>query len=245
MNRLTRNKVAFNSLVTKLRGIEEGLYVDLGIEKMSQIQIANKCDIPKQQINSYINGLSTPNMAALIKLSEGLGVSIDFLVKGEVQEADLLYEKIVKNTGLMSKSIEKLKHLKKVDLKRFKIVAKTLNILISRLSHFGNSTYYSEDVLGAIAEYLQITDLNNNKYIVDNEFLNNIIEQFEDVENLDDIPRTIDNLKDRIERDMSLQDNSKIEAINLMEIQQKLITLKDRVNRVALKEWASLIPEDE
>ncbi len=57
-------------------------------KKWSQGQLAQKMGIEYQRISKYERGVIFPTVDVMIKLSEALGVSLDFLIKGE-GEADI------------------------------------------------------------------------------------------------------------------------------------------------------------
>lgn len=54
-------------------------------EKMglTQGQLAEKCGVSRQAVNSWENGTYVPDITILIELSNIFNVSLDFLIKGE------------------------------------------------------------------------------------------------------------------------------------------------------------------
>jgi transcriptional regulator with XRE-family HTH domain len=55
---------------------------------MSQENLAAKLDITRQTISKWEKGAAVPDLDRILKLSELFGVSVDYLVKDEMEEVD-------------------------------------------------------------------------------------------------------------------------------------------------------------
>lgn len=155
----------------KLYDIKEGNYEHLGIPKYTLTEIENITGVPKQQINSYING-TIPRLDTVVKLSEGLEVSVDFLAYDDVKYPSVDTQTIYDEIGFSADTITLLKalrHNKKLDLT---LIMDTLELLIK----YAGNRY--NDPLTAIGKFLKIQEEENDDiYLVDGKKLN----EFEDV----------------------------------------------------------------
>lgn len=135
----------------KLIGIIEGKFEHLGIPKLTQTEIENITGVPKQQINSYING-TIPRMDTVVKLSDGLGVSVDFLVKEDVIEHKADAQVIFQETGLSSYTFNILKSFKLRQGINLPLVINALELLIKHAGDWYN------DPLTAIGKFLKLEE---------------------------------------------------------------------------------------
>ncbi|HOJ10892.1 MAG TPA: helix-turn-helix transcriptional regulator [Clostridiales bacterium] len=172
------NKTAISR---KLEGITEGEFEHLGIPELTQSEIESITGVPKQQINSYING-TIPRMDTVVKLSEGLGVSVDFLVKDEVVEPKADTQAIFQETGLSSDAFKILKTFKLKKEINLPLVINALELLIKNAGNWYN------DPLTAIGKFLQLSAddtiyLLNEKRFDDFEDILNSSNSVEDIRN--------------------------------------------------------------
>lgn len=72
----------------------------LAAKRLRQKDLAAAMRIPQSNISCWINGTKEPNATSLLKLSNYLGVSIDFIVRGkEYVEQTQLHEKEESNAA--------------------------------------------------------------------------------------------------------------------------------------------------
>lgn len=80
---------------------------------MDQKELAKKVGILNASLSDYENDKSEPSLKNAMKLAEALGVSIDFLVKGEKEPLDKIIEQ---KTGLTANAIRTLRRINSYDM---------------------------------------------------------------------------------------------------------------------------------
>ena len=59
----------------------------------SQEELAEKLNVSRQAVSKWESAQSVPDMSRIIQLSELFGVSTDYLLKDEMEQADVLIER--------------------------------------------------------------------------------------------------------------------------------------------------------
>lgn len=208
----------------KLIGITEGQFKHLGIPKLTQTEIESITDVPKQQINSYING-TIPRMDTVVKLSEGLGVSVDFLVKDDVVEPKADTQAIFQETGLSSDTFNILKSFKLRKEINLPLVINALELLIKHAGDWYN------DPLIAIGKFLKL-DEDDTIYLLNDKKFDKFEEILNSSTSVDDIRIEYENLiHGKPETYDSISEFPSIQTINksqllLQHVQNELTSLK-------------------
>lgn len=174
------------ALSRKLNGIIKGKYESLGIPELSQTEMERRTGVPKQQINSYING-TIPRMDTVVKLSEGLGVSVDFLVYDDVVEPKAEAQAIFQETGLSSDAFTILRAFKQRKEINLPLVINALELLI----RYTGDKY--NDPLTAISKFLQLHE-EDTIYLLDDKKFDKFEEALNSSNSVEDIRQEYEKL---------------------------------------------------
>lgn len=189
--------------------------------------------VSQQTVSAYFNPYNPtmPGYEKLLAIAKFLDCSCDYLINEEVEETEIGYDAIVKETGLTSKSIDILRSLTVRNSSNSKSIIKTINILISNL-YAANE--YETDILSALSEYFS-DDLHydNDFYHVSGETLDNFKGQLNEVQTVGEARNTFTSFKsvlveDERSRKYTYADT---EILNLVNIQSKLVKLKSELKK--------------
>lgn len=64
-------------------GLAKRLQKAIQLLGLKPLEAASLCDIPKTNFYKFLSDASKPNTESMLKLSEGLGISIDWLLTGQ------------------------------------------------------------------------------------------------------------------------------------------------------------------
>ena len=76
---------------------------------VTQAQLSEKIGVTRQTVSQYVNGVSEPGYAALVKIADFFDVSLDYLLgRTETRTTELSVKEVCEMTGLNEHSIEML-----------------------------------------------------------------------------------------------------------------------------------------
>lgn len=71
-------------------------------KNLTQKQIADMCDLTESAVSKYINDERKPRVDILLKMSEKLGVGIDYFMEEKITEFVKLKDMVARNANTLS-----------------------------------------------------------------------------------------------------------------------------------------------
>ena len=129
-------------------------------DHVSQRYLADYIGITAQSVNFYVNGVTVPDIDALIKMAQFFNVSTDYLLGlSDVQTASVEEQAIFEYTGLSEESIKALHYIRNAPLNSlvYDIAVPGLFFINRGLEHYYNNLKSLEYNL-LITEYLNTVE---------------------------------------------------------------------------------------
>lgn len=109
-------------------------------------EFAQLCDIKESCISSYINAEAHISLKNIMKMTEKMNVSVDYLLgKSKIKSSDAVNISINKELGLSELAIENLRTIRKND--KLKKLLKTINFLLENELYFENEEYLQNELV--------------------------------------------------------------------------------------------------
>lgn len=154
------------------------------IKKLTQKQLSELTNIPVISIGRYERGENSPDFSSLLKIAQALDITIDELIKGEIENSKKHWEAIKKF------DVKDIKEMIE-DLKKITLTKSDKKILDNQEKILFRITYQYERLLQPLAKELLTGDID----IIYGDKLKSATNMT--VENLKDIESTLKAIKDK------------------------------------------------
>ncbi|MCT4606330.1 MAG: helix-turn-helix domain-containing protein [Marinisporobacter sp.] len=208
----------------------------------SQKELEEELQVTQQTVNSYLNGNILPSYEKIIKISKFLGCSVDYLINEEVSETNITNDKIYKDIGLNSKSINILRSLKSGCPNDFYDISFTLNNLIKKHCSVNE---LQTDVLTALTEFFKDSEARGSLHTISNDTLDMLKDHLQEMQSVDDISWIFNNFINVLEEEEKDRKWSFLDTqiLHLKNIEDKLKNVADDMRREYIENLQSSIEE--